>query len=74
MSEIEFTVGDLKRQLDAFENDTRIKSAGSLTFYRLKRWGDSDVFFEFNEAETAISSQMKKLNRDLKVAFVSPEG
>ena len=73
MSENSITVGDLKRSLSGLSDNTTITFAGGLTFYRLKRWGDEEVFVEFNEAQADLTPEFKKRNPHVKVAFISTE-
>jgi hypothetical protein len=49
------TVGDLKSQLSGLPDDTKLIFAGGLTFYRLKRRGDDEVFVEFNEPQADLA-------------------
>lgn len=42
------TVGELRRQLEAFPDDAELY-IGDLVFYRLKRRGDNLVQVEFNQ-------------------------
>lgn len=42
------TVGELKRALEIFDDDS-ILEAGGLTFYRLKKSGEKSVRIEFKE-------------------------
>ena len=37
----DFTVGDLKRQLAAWDDDIKLTFGGKLTFYRVKGSGDA---------------------------------
>lgn len=63
----EFTVGDLRRHLKVFSDDTVLEIAGGLTFYRLKLVDDKVVFLEFNEAEAELSPKDRK---NIQVAFM----
>jgi hypothetical protein len=72
MSE-EFTVGDLRRHLQAYSDDMKLTFAGGLTFYRVKAWGDDEVFVEFNEPQGYLSSEFKKKNPNVKVVFISTD-
>ena len=38
--ETTFTVGDLRRELEFIDDDTKLSFDGGLTFSRLKRWSD----------------------------------
>ena len=73
MSENAITVGDLKRSLSGLPDDTKLTFAGGLTFYRVKRWGDDEVFIEFNEAQADLTPAFKKKNPQVKVAFISTD-
>lgn len=42
------TVGELKKQLNLYSNDTEISFSG-LDFYRLRKRGDNLVQVEFNQ-------------------------
>lgn len=64
------TVGELKRQLSSFDDNTELSFPGDLTFYRLKRWSDNEVVFEFNEPQADLSISFKKRNPNVKVAFI----
>lgn len=66
----EFTVGDLKRHLAGLDDDVTLSFAGDLTFYRLKRIADDEVFLEFNEPQAYLSDSFKKKNPNVKVAFI----
>ncbi len=71
MSEITMTVADLKRQLNGLADSTKLTFPGGLTFYRIKRLGDDEVFIEFNEAQADLTPEFKKRNPNVKVAFIS---
>ncbi|MCL2625555.1 MAG: hypothetical protein FWD46_01890 [Cystobacterineae bacterium] len=66
----EFTVGDLKRELEELSDDVKLSFSGGLTFYRLKRWGDNEFVVLFNEAEAFLLNSFKKRNPHVKVAFI----
>jgi hypothetical protein len=70
MSRDAFTVGDLKRQLQGYSDDTVITFSGDLTFYRFKRWGDDEVILEFGEPQAFLEDAFKKKNPNVKVAFI----
>ena len=67
------TVGDLKRELRGFADDTKLNFAGGLTFYRVKRCSADDVFIEFDEPEGYLSPEFKKRNPNVKVVFIETE-
>lgn len=50
----DFTVGDLKRQLALWDDDTKLTFGGGLTFYRVKRCGEGEVYIEWNEAQAFL--------------------
>lgn len=66
----DLTVGDLRRQLAAFDDDTKLTFGGGLTFYRLKMRGENLVNLEFNEPEGYLSPGFKQENPNVKVVFV----
>lgn len=66
----EFTVGDLKRQLEGLDDSVKLSFSGGLTFYKLKRWGDDELIVEFNEPQGYLSDSFKKKNPNVKVAFI----
>lgn len=70
MSDDVFTVGDLKRQLQGFDDDTILTFSGGLTFYRLKRWGDDKVILEFGEPEGYLEPSFTNRNPNVKVVFI----
>lgn len=69
----EFTVGDLKRHLAMWSDNTKLTFGGKLTFYRVKRCGDDEVFIEWNEAQAYLDDRFRKRNPHIQVAFVSSE-
>ena len=73
MSENSITVGDLKRSLSGLSDDTKLTFAGGLTFYRVKRWGDDEVFVEFNEPQADLTPEFRMKNPQVKVAFISTD-
>jgi len=73
MSDHAMTVGDLKSQLRGLTDDTKLSFAGGLTFYRLKRRADDEVFVEFNEPQADLTPAFKKRNPNVKVAFIATE-
>jgi hypothetical protein len=72
MSENEFTVGDLRRHLQAWSDDTKLTFGGGLTFYRVKQWDDDEVFIEWGEAQADLNPQFRKRNPHIMVAFIKP--
>jgi len=72
MDAYELTVGDLKRHLAGYPDDTKISMSGGLTFYRFKNWGDDEIILEFNEAQAYLPDEFRKANPHLKVAFIDP--
>ncbi|MFN3312575.1 MAG: hypothetical protein ACK46Q_03810 [Hyphomonas sp.] len=62
-----FTIGDLKRELAGWPDDTEICFAGGLTFYRLKNLGDRTALFDWNEMEAELTDRTRKT---IKVAFM----
>jgi hypothetical protein len=66
----EFTVGDLKRHLAGLDDDMKLSFSGDLTFYRLKRVADDEVFLDFNEPQAFLADSFKKKNPNVKVVFI----
>lgn len=66
----EFTVGDLKRQLAGLDDDTKLTFGGRLTFYRVKRCGDNEVYIEWNEPQAFLDGHFRKKNPHIQAAFV----
>ncbi len=73
MSEFEFTVGDLKRQLQGLDDDDELQFSGGLTFYRIKRRGDQLQVLEFGEPTAYLGDDFRKRNPHIQVAFVRLE-
>jgi hypothetical protein len=69
----EFRVGDLRRRLQAFNDDDKLTFSGGLTFYRLKAWGDDEAILEFNEPQGFLSDEFKNRNPQVKVAFINTD-
>ena len=65
-----FTVGDMRRQLEIWDDDDELQLPGGLSFYRLKKRGDSLVVIEVNEPEAYLNPKFKKKNPHIKVAYV----
>lgn len=73
MSNNDFTVGDLRRQL-AFCNDgDKLTFSGGLSFYRVKSYGDDEVNIEFNEPQAFLDESFRKRNPHIQVAFVNTD-
>ncbi len=70
MSE-DFTVGDLRRHLQAYSDDDKLSFAGGLGFYRVKASGDNEAFIEFNEPQADMPPEFRKKNPHIKVAFIN---
>lgn len=68
--ETAFTVGDLRRQLAAYDDDTKLSFDGGLTFGRTKSWGDDEVILLFSEPQAYLDDRFKKKNPNVKVAFM----
>jgi len=73
MSESTMTVGELRRHLEGWPEDTKVSFSGRLAFYRLKRWGDHEVIVEFNEPQADLTPEFRKRNPHVKVAFIDDE-
>lgn len=73
MSE-DFTVGDLRRHLQAYSDDDKLSFSGGLGFYRVKAWGDNEALIEFNEPQADLSPEFSKRNPNIKVAFINIDG
>ncbi|GFE67373.1 hypothetical protein [Litoreibacter roseus] len=65
------TVGDLKRQLEVFDDKDELAFSGGLEFYRLEVQDENLVVFEFNEFEAALSERFVKKHPQVKVVFCS---
>lgn len=74
MSDVSFTVGDLKRRLATWDDNTKLTFGGGVTFYRVKRCADDAVYIEWNEAQADLDDRFRKKNPHIQVAFVRPEG
>jgi hypothetical protein len=72
MSGSDFTVGDLRRQLAIWPDDTKLTFGGGLTFYRVKQWDDDEVFIEWGEAQADLNPAFRKRNPHIMVAFINP--
>ncbi|WP_298159812.1 hypothetical protein [Brevundimonas sp.] len=71
MSDI--TVGDLKRQLAGWPDDTELEFQGGMTFYRLKTRGKNMVQLEFNEPQAYLTEEFRQREPEVFVAFFRPE-
>jgi hypothetical protein len=65
-----FTVADLKRELEGYDDNLQLSFDGGLTFGRLKQWGDNEVIVLFAEAQAYLDPEFKKMNPRLKVGFM----
>ena len=71
MSYEPITVGELKEQLANLNDSDKIHLPGKLSFYRLKRRADDEIFIEVNEPQAYLSGNFKKKNPHVKVAFIN---
>jgi hypothetical protein len=71
MSDTDFTVGALRRQLAYLSDETKLSFGGDLTFLRVKRWTDNEVYLEWNEALADLDPAFRKRNPHIQVAFVN---
>jgi hypothetical protein len=72
MSDTDFTVGDLRRQLAYCSDNAKLTFGGGLlTFYRVKNWDDDEVNIEFDEPQADMSPAFRKRNPHIKVAYVN---
>lgn len=71
MTDMEFTVGDLRRQLQGLSDDTKISFGGGVTFYRFKSVADDEVYLEWSEPQAFLDEKFRKKNPHIKVAFVN---
>lgn len=72
MADTDFTVGDMRRWLAAWPDETKLTFGGGLTFYRVKRCSDDEVFIEWNEVTADLNPQFRKRNPHIMVAFIDP--
>ncbi|MEM1427840.1 MAG: hypothetical protein AAGG09_00100 [Pseudomonadota bacterium] len=68
-----YTVGDLRRDLQAYDDDYELEIDGGLTVYRVKTRGDKLAVLEFNEFQAMLSPEFKNKFPEVKVAFCSVE-
>jgi hypothetical protein len=68
-----YTVGDLRRDLQAYNDDFELEIGGGLTVYRVKTRSDNLAVLEFNEFQAMLSPKFKKKFPEVKVAFCSVE-
>lgn len=73
MSGTEYTVGELRRAIEGIRDDTKLSFGGGLTFYRVKRVADDEVYIEWGEPQADLDQQFRKKNPHVKVAFISLE-
>lgn len=66
----DFTVGDLKRQLQHLDDGTRLSFGGKLTFYRVKSCGEGEAYIEWNEPQAFLDGHFRTKNPHIQVAFV----
>jgi hypothetical protein len=67
------TVGELKEELNLFDDNYKIHLPGKLSFYRIKQRGEEECCIEVNESYAFLSDDFKKRNPNVKVAFISTE-
>jgi hypothetical protein len=70
MDDDDFTVGDLRRHLQLFDDDTKLSFSGGLTVYRVKDVGEGNAFVEFNEPQAWLDDAFKQRNPNVKAAFI----
>lgn len=68
-----FTVGDMRRALEIWDDNDELEMPGGLSFYRLKQRGDNLVVIEVNEPAAHLNPKFKKTNPHINVAFVNVE-
>lgn len=73
MSEPDFTVGDLRRQLNYLSDDTKLTFGGGVTFYRVKNYDDDEAYIEWNEPQADLPPAFRKQNPHIKVVFVNTD-
>lgn len=73
MSDTEYTIGELRRAIEGISPDTKLSFGGGLTFYRVKRVANDEVYIEWGEPQADLDKQFRKKNPHIKVAFVSLE-
>jgi hypothetical protein len=65
------TVGQLRRELSAFDDDDILHLPGNLSFYRIKAWGENEALFQVNEALADLTASFKKQNPQVLCAFIA---
>ena len=65
----DFTVGDLRRELNGLPDNTKLYFEGGVTFSRLKRWDDDEFIICFSEVQAELSPPFKKKHPKIIVAF-----
>lgn len=73
MSDILYTVGDLRRLLEGLNDDTKLSFSGGMSVYRVKRCGNDEVYIEWNEPFADLDPAFRKRNPHIKVAFVTTD-
>ncbi len=68
------TVGQLRRELSAFDDDDVVHLPGNLSFYRFKAWGDNEALLQVNEPLADLTPSFKKKNPQVLCAFISTPG
>lgn len=74
MSDQAFTVGDLKRRLQAFDDDDLLEFQGGLTFNRLKGRGPELVVLEFCEPQAMLDEAFRRKNPHVQTVFIKDSG
>jgi hypothetical protein len=65
-----FTVGQLRRALAEYADDDMLQLLGELSFYRVKRRGNSLAVLEVNEPLADFSAVFRRRNPNVKCAFM----
>lgn len=74
MSYPAFTIGQLKRQLQAFDDDDELIFQGDLSFNRLKSRGEGLVQLEFCEPQAMLDKTFKRKNPHVQCIFIKDDG